>query len=88
MGKALNGNAKRAIHGALLLRTAQRARVAHPVLYAWKRSILKALKDSGAELDNTLITGKLDGYSEAWVQSPYPVKKLKDLMELVRASEE
>jgi hypothetical protein len=34
------------------------------------------------------IAGKFDGYSEAWARRSYPVKKLKDLMDLVRASED
>ena len=58
------------------------------VLYAWEQSILKALKESGADIGNTSIADKLDGFLEAWVGSSYPVKKLKDLMDLVRASED
>jgi hypothetical protein len=58
------------------------------VTYAWEQSILKALKESGADIGNASIAGKFDGFSEAWGRSSYPVKKLKDLMDLVRASED
>ena len=58
------------------------------VTYAWEQSILKALKENGADIGNTSIAGKFDGFSEAWVRNSYPVKKLKDLMDLVRASED
>jgi hypothetical protein len=58
------------------------------VTYSWEQSILKALKENGADIGNTSIAGKFDGFSEAWVRSSYPVNKLKDLMDLVRASED
>jgi hypothetical protein len=42
------------------------------VLYAWEQSILKALKESGADIGNTSIADKFDGFLEAWVGSSYP----------------
>ena len=39
------------------------------VLYAWEQSILKALKESGADIGNTSIANKFDGFPEAWVRS-------------------
>ena len=58
------------------------------VSYACEQSILKDLKESGTDIGNTSIADKFDGFLEAWVGSSYSVKKLKDLMDLVRASED
>jgi len=43
-------------------------------------SILQMLKASGADLSNSKIAGKFDGYSEAWSRSKFPVKSIKELM--------
>ena len=41
------------------------------VSYAWEQSILKTLKESGADIGNTSIADKFDGLPEAWVGSSY-----------------
>ena len=58
------------------------------VRYARARSILKISNVSGAEIDNSSIAGKFDGYSEAWSKSTFPVKSIKELMRLTEEYEE
>ena len=53
------------------------------VLYAWEQSILKALKKSGADIGNTSIADKFDGFSEAWVRSSYPAMPTLSFFTLV-----
>jgi len=50
--------------------------------------ILKMLKAKGADLSNSKIAGKFDGYSEAWSKSTFPVKSIKELMRLTEEFEE
>ena len=54
----------------------------------WETSILRMLKASGADLFNSSIAGKFDGYSEAWSKSRFEAKSLKHLMNLTDAHEE
>jgi len=54
----------------------------------WERSILKMLKANGADLRNSKIVGKFDGYSEAWSKSTFEVKSIKELMHLTEEFEE
>jgi hypothetical protein len=54
----------------------------------WERSILKMLKANGADLRNSKIVGKFDGYSEDWSQSTFPVKSIKELMRITEEFEE
>ena len=54
----------------------------------WEGSILKMLKANGADLRNSKIVGKFDGYSEAWSKSTFPVKSIKELMKLTEEFEE
>ena len=51
----------------------------------WETAILRMLKAKGADLSNSKIAGKFDGYSEAWSKSTFEVKSIKELM---RATEE
>lgn len=54
----------------------------------WERAILRMLKGKGADLSNNKIAGKFDGYSEAWSKSSFPVKYIKELMQLTEEFEQ
>jgi hypothetical protein len=54
----------------------------------WETAILRMLKEKGADLSNSKIAGKFDGYSEAWSKSIFPVKSIKELMRLTEEFEE
>ena len=47
----------------------------------WETAILRMLKAKGADLSNSKIAGKFDGYSEAWSQSTFRVSTIRELME-------
>ena len=53
----------------------------------WETAILRMLKAKGADLSNSKIAGKFDGYSEAWSKSTFEVKSIKDLMRLTEEFE-
>ena len=50
-------------------------------------AILRMLKAKGADLSNSEIAGKFDGYSEAWSRSTFEVKSIKELMRLTEEFE-
>jgi hypothetical protein len=54
----------------------------------WETAILRMLKTKGADLSNSKIAGKFDGYSEAWSKSTFEVKSIKELMRLTEEFEE
>ena len=54
----------------------------------WETAILRMLKAKGADLSNSKIAGKFDGYSEAWSKSTFPVKSIKELIRLTEEFEE
>ena len=54
----------------------------------WETAILQMLKHKGADLSNSKIAGKFDGYSEAWSKSTFSVKSIKELMRLTEEFEE
>lgn len=54
----------------------------------WEKAILIMLKTKGADLSNSKIAGKFDGYSEAWSESTFPVKSIKELIRLTNEFEE
>lgn len=54
----------------------------------WETAMLRMLKAKGADLSNSKISGKFDGYSEAWSKSTFPVKSIKELMRLTEEFEE
>lgn len=54
----------------------------------WETSILRMLKAKGADLANSKIAGKFDGYSEAWSKSTFEAKSIKELMRLTEEFEE
>ena len=53
----------------------------------WETAILRMLKAKGADLANSKIAGKFDGYSEAWSKSKFQVETIKQLMELTEEYE-
>jgi hypothetical protein len=46
------------------------------------------LHSKGADLSNSDIAGKFDGYSEAWSKSTFSTKSIKELMRLTEEFEE
>jgi DNA-directed RNA polymerase subunit RPC12/RpoP len=50
-------------------------------------SILRMLRAKKADLANSLIAGKFDGYSEAWSKSTFEVNSIKKLMEITEIYE-
>ncbi len=54
----------------------------------WETAILRMLKAKGADLANSKIAGKFDGYSEAWSKSTFSVKSIQELMRLTEEFEE
>jgi hypothetical protein len=54
----------------------------------WETAILRMLRAKGADLSNSKIAGKFDGYSEAWSKSTFEVKSIKELMKLTEEFEE
>ena len=53
----------------------------------WETAMLRMLKAKGADLSNSEIAGKFDGYSEAWSKSTFKVKSIKELMRLTEEFE-
>jgi hypothetical protein len=53
----------------------------------WETAILRMLKAKGADLSNSKIAGRFDGYSEAWSKSTFEVKSIKELMRLTEEFE-
>jgi len=54
----------------------------------WEAAILKMLKAKGADLSNSKIAGKFDGYSEAWSQDTFRTNSIKELMKFTEEFEE
>jgi hypothetical protein len=54
----------------------------------WETAMLRMLKAKGADLSNSKIAGKFDGYSEAWSKSTFEAKSIKELMRLTEEFEE
>ena len=54
----------------------------------WETSILRMLKKRGADLSNSKIAGKFDGYSEAWSKTTFHATSIKELMRLTEEYEE
>lgn len=53
----------------------------------YETSILRMLRKRGAELGNTLIAGKFDGFSEAWTKDSYEVSSISELLNAVEEFE-
>jgi hypothetical protein len=47
----------------------------------WETAILRMLKANGADLSNSSIAGKFDGYSEAWSAAKLRFSSIKELMQ-------
>jgi hypothetical protein len=45
------------------------------------------LRTKGADIGNSQIAGKFDGYSEAWSKTTFEVKSIKELMRLTEEFE-
>lgn len=54
----------------------------------WETAILRMLRFRKADLANSQIAGKFDGYSEAWSESTFPVKSIKEIMRMTEEFEE
>jgi hypothetical protein len=54
---------------------------------SWETSILRMLKAVGADLANSSIVGKFDGYSEAWSISKFNANSISELMKLTEEFE-
>ena len=54
----------------------------------WETAILRMLKAKGADLSNSKIAGKFDGYSEAWSKFTFEAKSIKELMRLTEEYED
>ena len=54
----------------------------------WETAVLRMLKAKGADLSNSKIAGKFDGYSEAWSKSKFQSNSIKELMRLTEEFEE
>lgn len=54
----------------------------------WETSILRMLKAKGADLSNSAIVGKFDGYSEAWSKSTFEAESIHQLMQITEDFEE
>jgi hypothetical protein len=54
----------------------------------WETDILRMLRKKNAILGTTEIAGKFTGFSESWIKDSFPVSSLKELMEIVRLSED
>lgn len=53
----------------------------------WETAILRMLRAKGADLSNSKIAGKFDGYSEAWSKTTFEVTSIKELMRLTEEFE-
>jgi hypothetical protein len=58
------------------------------LIQQWESAILRMLKAKGADLSNSAIAGKFDGYSEAWSKNKFPVGSLKEIMRLTQEYED
>jgi len=54
----------------------------------WETAILRMLKAKGADLSNSKIAGRFDGYSEAWSKSTFEVKTIRELMKFTEEFED
>lgn len=53
----------------------------------WETAILRMLKAKGADLANSKIAGKFDGYSEAWSKEKFEADSIRHLMTLTEEFE-
>ena len=53
----------------------------------WETAVLRMLKAKGADLSNSNVAGKFDGYSEAWTKSTFEAISILQLMDLTEEYE-
>lgn len=53
----------------------------------WETAILRMLRAKGADLANSKIAGKFDGYSEAWSKDKFKAESIRQLMDLTEEYE-
>ncbi len=53
----------------------------------WETAILQMLKAKGADLANSKVSGRFDGYSEAWSKGTFQVASITELMSLTEKYE-
>jgi hypothetical protein len=53
----------------------------------WETAILRMLKTRGADLSNSKIAGKFDGYSEAWSKGTFEANSITELMRITEEFE-
>ncbi len=58
------------------------------VTYSWEQSIMKMLRAEGANLGDTTINGKFEGFTEAWSKSTFDINSIKELMRMTEKFEE
>ena len=58
------------------------------IAYGWEQSIMKMLKNSGANLGDATIDGKFEGFTEAWSHAKFPANTIRELMQLTEEFEE
>ena len=54
----------------------------------WEASILQMLRRHGAKLAPAEVSGKFDGYTEAWLADSYDAKSIRGLMDAVERDED
>jgi hypothetical protein len=54
----------------------------------WETDILRMLRARKAVVGDTTIAGKFTGYTESWLEKSFPVKSLRELMQMVREFED
>jgi hypothetical protein len=54
----------------------------------YETSILRMLRKNGAKLSSEEVAGKFDGYSEAWIESSFPVNSIRELISLTNDFED
>jgi len=54
----------------------------------WETGMLAMLRNKGADLGNTSISGIFDGSSEAWSKETFPAKSIRELMDQTNEFEE
>lgn len=57
------------------------------VAYSWEQSMMKMLRAKGANLGDTTINGKFEGFTEAWSKATFEVKSIQELMQLTEEFE-
>ena len=54
----------------------------------WETAILRMLRSKKADLANSQIAGKFDGYSEAWSRSTFQITSIREIMRMTEEFED